>query len=411
MRNRFLMSIVAPLFLAACETTEPVTAAEIEITPGQATLVSIGETVQLSAVVKDANGQEIAKAVTWSSSAATIASVDAAGLATAVANGQATITASVDGVTASITLDVAQVVASVVVAPATNQLASINQTIQLTATAKDALGNDVAGRTAAWTSSAASVASIVAGTGVARANANGSATMTATIDGKTGTASVTVAQVAAKLGFSAQPFTTQNGLSLPLVAVQVQDALGTAIASATNPVTLAIGANPANGTLAGTKEVAAQGGIASFAALSVDNVGAGYTLTASAPGLGTATSAAFDIMNVAVRIDSVVIKSSTVKIGGSTAYSMYVTVGREFTNAGIQGNIIQNNSLRGAGGVVALGCSPTNGRIPHGSCKMDWSLSVSGSQGLVAGEATARFDFNEGPVVRTQVSRTVTLVP
>jgi len=58
-------------------------------------------------------------------------------------------------------------------------------------------------------------------------------------------------------------------------------------------VTVAIGTNPSAGTLAGTATVAASGGVATFAGLSIDKVGTGYTLTAT--GAGTATSAAFNI--------------------------------------------------------------------------------------------------------------------
>src|SRR5207247_2888305 len=60
-------------------------------------------------------------------------------------------------------------------------------------------------------------------------------------------------------------------------------------------VTLAIGTNAGGGTLAGTATHAAVGGVATFAGLSLDKVGTGYTLTASATGPATGTSAAFNI--------------------------------------------------------------------------------------------------------------------
>src|SRR5262249_20497500 len=59
--------------------------------------------------------------------------------------------------------------------------------------------------------------------------------------------------------------------------------------------TVAIGANPGNGTLSGTLTVAASGGIATFSTLSIDKVGTGYTLTASDASLGVGTSTAFNI--------------------------------------------------------------------------------------------------------------------
>ena len=47
---------------------------------------------------------------------------------------------------------------------------------------------------------------------------------------------------------------------------------------------MAIGTNPGGGTLSGTNPVAAVSGVATFANLSIDKAGNGYTLTASAGG-------------------------------------------------------------------------------------------------------------------------------
>ncbi len=49
------------------------------------------------------------------------------------------------------------------------------------------------------------------------------------------------------------------------------------------------------GTLSGTLTVASARGVATFSNLSVNNAGTGYTLTAAAPLLTSATSAAFNI--------------------------------------------------------------------------------------------------------------------
>lgn len=83
-------------------------------------------------------------------------------------------------------------VASVVLnAPSLAML--VGKSDQLTATAKDAQGNTVAGAPAAsWKSSNTGVAT-VSGSGLVSAVANGSATITATISGKSATAQVTVA--------------------------------------------------------------------------------------------------------------------------------------------------------------------------------------------------------------------------
>ncbi len=60
-------------------------------------------------------------------------------------------------------------------------------------------------------------------------------------------------------------------------------------------MTVAIGTNPGVGTLSGTTSISAIGGVATFSTLSINKVGTGYTLAASATGLSAATSAGFNI--------------------------------------------------------------------------------------------------------------------
>ena len=70
------------------------TAGSIVIEPMTATLMALGETVQLAATVLDQNDQPVADTVvTWSSSDETVATVSVDGLVTGVGNGTATITA------------------------------------------------------------------------------------------------------------------------------------------------------------------------------------------------------------------------------------------------------------------------------------------------------------------------------
>lgn len=80
----------------------------VTVTPGEATLAAIRATVQLAATVRDQFGSEMQNApVTWSSIDATVATVDAAGLVAALANGAVTVTAasgSASG-TAEVTID------------------------------------------------------------------------------------------------------------------------------------------------------------------------------------------------------------------------------------------------------------------------------------------------------------------
>src|SRR5207247_7879822 len=104
------------------------------------------------------------------------------------------------------------------------------------------------------------------------------------------------AGAAAKLVFTVQPSdAVAGGAITPAVRVAVDDAQGNSVTTATTSITLAIGVNPASGTLSGTTTVAAVNGVATFANLSINNRGSGYTLTASATTLTGATSNSFNI--------------------------------------------------------------------------------------------------------------------
>ncbi len=101
---------------------------------------------------------------------------------------------------------------------------------------------------------------------------------------------------AAKLVFTGQPGSgTADATLTPAVTVAIQDAYGNTVSSATNAVTVALGTNPAGGTLSGSTTVNAVSGVATFSGLSINKAGSGYTLVASAGPLTSATSEAFAI--------------------------------------------------------------------------------------------------------------------
>jgi hypothetical protein len=105
----------------------------------------------------------------------------------------------------------------------------------------------------------------------------------------------------ALLAFIVQPSTAQIGAAIsPAVKVQVQDAGENFNDSATNSITLVIGTNPGSTTLSGTTNGAAVSGEVFFSDISIDTVGNGYTLVASAAGLTAAISNPFNITDSVV---------------------------------------------------------------------------------------------------------------
>ncbi|HEY6211699.1 MAG TPA: Ig-like domain-containing protein [Vicinamibacterales bacterium] len=71
------------------------------------------------------------------------------------------------------------------------QSVTVGSTVQAAVVLKDAAGNTLSGRTVVWTSSSQSVATVSAG-GVVTGVTAGTSTITATVEGKTGSAAVTV---------------------------------------------------------------------------------------------------------------------------------------------------------------------------------------------------------------------------
>ena len=97
--------------------------------------------------------------------------------------------------------------------------------------------------------------------------------------------------------FTTQPSNTAAGDSItPAVQVSVEDADNNVVTTDDSDVTIAI-TNPDSGTLNGTLTQTAVNGVATFNNLSIDQVGTGYTLTASDSNsnLATATSNPFNI--------------------------------------------------------------------------------------------------------------------
>ncbi len=109
-------------------------------------------------------------------------------------------------------------------------------------------------------------------------------------------ATFTPDEPATTLGFVGQPSAVQTGQPItPAVQVAIQSASGGTVAGRTDAVTLQLGSNPGGATLGGTVTRNAVGGVATFDNITLDQAGDGYTLTATASGLTSATSALFNV--------------------------------------------------------------------------------------------------------------------
>jgi alpha-tubulin suppressor-like RCC1 family protein len=370
------------------------------------TLTWFGQTARLAAVAQDARGNPVADAaLAWTSSDPAAVRVDSAGTVTAVAEGAATITVSVGEVSASITLAVAQEVTSVTVAPTPASI-TVGGTQQFTATARDAGGTTVAGVKFLWVSGNVNVA-VVDTAGLARGTGAGTVTITAVGRGEPGNAVLNVGSVPStptQLAFSVQPSTSTAGQALsPAVEVEIRDANNNLVTSARNAVTLAFGANPAGGTLAGTKTVTAINGIASFSGLWIDKAAAGYTLTATAAALTGATSGAFTVnpgaptrltfgqQPSAVEGNAVMAPAVTVTV--SDAFDNVVTTATNSVTLDFGVNVWKSVFSPGAALLGTRTVNAVNGVAPFGTLRVDkpgtgYTLAATAA-GLTPGSSDA----------------------
>ena len=172
---------------------------------------------------------------------------------------------------------VVPVVTTVSVSPATASL-TVGGSTTLTVSVKDQLGAAMTGKTVAWSSSAGAIAS-VASSGTVTALSPGSATMTATVEGKSGSATMTVAAASAANEF--QTAVPTIGLNALVARPTTTTVTISAFATADRDVTLTW--TPNGGTL--TRRLT--GGIAS--ALEITGLAAdrSYRFTLESPGATT----------------------------------------------------------------------------------------------------------------------------
>lgn len=217
---RRVVAAAVPLAIAAafsaCEPpSEPTcSVSAVSLTPTTATVIP-GASTQLAAVVTASNCNPT-PATTWSSSAPNVATVSPAGTVTGVAAGSAIITATASTASATASITVAPPpVATLVITPTTGTT-KVGQAVTLSVVTKDAQGNTLTGRSITWASLAPTVATVTQ-TGVVTGVSEGTATITASAEGKTGSAAVTV-QGAPILGVtSVSPTSGSADLSIETV--------------------------------------------------------------------------------------------------------------------------------------------------------------------------------------------------
>ena len=179
----------------------PPVVASVEIVDAMPVMLEVGGMHQLMAVARTSDGTMVGGVtLTWSSDDNEVATVDSTGLVSAVGAGMADITAMTEETTSEpVTVTVAEpppVVDRVSVTPSTASIEE-GETRRFTATAFELDNTVIPDKTFTWSSSNPSVATVSPSSGsatTARGVNAGTTTIRASVDGKTGTAMLTVTE-------------------------------------------------------------------------------------------------------------------------------------------------------------------------------------------------------------------------
>ncbi len=223
------------LLLAACSSpasntvTPPPPAAVASVSvSGSTSPMTVGATAQLAATPRDASGTALTgRTVTWTTSAASVATVSGTGLVTAIAPGPATITATSEGIAGSAAITVIPVAVASIAITAPKVAFLIGDTAQYSAQPKDAQGNPLAGRSVIWSSTQTAVATL-SSAGLVTAVGVGTSSITASSEGVTSAA--TVITVTSDPALVDQRVLAQQGLAIALASTVLQSQLYTLVA-------------------------------------------------------------------------------------------------------------------------------------------------------------------------------------
>lgn len=172
-------------------TVSAAAVARVELIPDSLNL-AVGRSSRIVVVAHDRTGAVLSgRPVTFASADAAVARVAGDGTVSAIAPGRTTITATVEGVTASAVVVVPAAAAAQLTVTPPGATLMLAETVQLQAVLRDPDGQVLSGRPVTWTSTDVSVAQ-VSSTGLVTARGLGVTVVVATSEGLSASAGITV---------------------------------------------------------------------------------------------------------------------------------------------------------------------------------------------------------------------------
>ena len=402
--------------------------ASVTVSPSTSN-IEAGSTVQLSAVLKDDQGNVLAgRAILWSTTDPVRASVSTTGLVTGLApGGPVTILATSEGRSGGAQVTVTPAPATKVgfLAQPTSTVAGVSISPAVQVEIQNPLGGRVTTSSAPVTLSLGTnpgsgtltgTLTVAAVNGVAtfnnlKINRTGPGyTLAAASTGLTGATSTAfdiTAGAPASLRWLAQPTSVVAGAEIAQMQVELLDALGNRATGtgSTSQVTLSLGNNPGGANLNGTASVNAVAGVATFNGLSLNVAGGGYTLVAASAALPTVTSDPFNVTPGAPAALAFIVQPGNA-VAGSAIPSFQVEVrdafGNLVTNASTAVTLSVGNNPGGATLGGTLVANTANGVATFDAVTLD---VVGDGYTLVASAGapsttSALFDVAPGPATQ-----------
>ena len=295
------------------------TIASITIKPANLS-VTAGATQQYQAVAtySDGTSGDVTSKTTWASSSTAVATISASGVATAVAAGTTTITGTDGAVSATTTLTITTstpapaTLSSIAVTPATASV-NIGATQQFTATGSysDGTTKNITA-SVSWSSSNATIATVNAA-GLATGVAAGSVSVTATLSGVSGKASLTVSSTTPPPPTLSSIAVTPASASIKAGATQQFTATGTYSDGTTKNITASVTWSSSSAAVATINSAGLATGVAAGSA------------TISATLSGVSGKASLTVGSASATVSSIAVSPATASFAASSTQQFKAT--------------------------------------------------------------------------------------